>query len=186
MMYLREPSDDAVRRFLDRERALPFSYPHAGATAAEGAPPGYVLDHNRTKLGDGDRVFAAACEALRGWKQFPAPWTRIVPFDAPITQGTVVAVVARVYGAWWLSSARIVYTIDEPSRFGFAYGTLPGHVEMGEERFLVERSGDGGVWYDLRAFSRPRHPLARLMYPLTRRLQKRFARESLAAMLRCW
>jgi uncharacterized protein (UPF0548 family) len=71
------------------------------------------------------------------------------------------------------------------ARFGFAYGTLPGHAESGEERFLVEwdRTGDA-VRYDVLAFSRPRHPLARLGYPLTRRAQRRFARDSAAAMLR--
>ena len=30
----------------------------------------------------------------------------------------------------------------------------------------------------------PRHPLVRLGYPIARRLQKRFARESAAALLR--
>jgi len=48
-----------------------------------------------------------------------------------------------------------VYVIDETvpvRRFGFAYGTLPAHVEQGEERFSVELHADGAVWYDLRAF----------------------------------
>jgi uncharacterized protein (UPF0548 family) len=78
-----------------------------------------------------------------------------------------------------------------PSRTGtsdvvrFAYGTLPGHAESGEERFLVEwdRTTDA-VHYDILAFSRPRHPLARLGYPLTRRVQRRFARDSATAMRR--
>ena len=39
------------------------------------------------------------------------------------------------------------------SRFGFAYGTLPGHGGSGEERFLIERDRDDGVWYDILAFS---------------------------------
>ncbi len=53
------------------------------------------------------------------------------------------------------------------SRFGFAYGTLPGHVESGEERFLVEWDrGDDAVWYDILAFSRPNHVLTRLGYPV--------------------
>jgi hypothetical protein len=39
------------------------------------------------------------------------------------------------------------------------------------------------VWYDLYAFSRPGHFVARLGYPLGRRLQRRFARESKQAML---
>ena len=52
--------------------------------------------------------------------------------------------------------------------------SLPDHVESGGERFSIE-------WDE---FSRPRHPLARLGYPLTRRLQQRFARDSMAAMRR--
>jgi uncharacterized protein (UPF0548 family) len=43
---------------------------------------------------------------------------------------------------------------------------------------------DGGVWYDLYAFSRPRHWAARLGYPLARRAQRRFGLGSLAAMAR--
>jgi uncharacterized protein (UPF0548 family) len=71
------------------------------------------------------------------------------------------------------------------TKFGFAYGTLPEHAESGEERFLIEWDrGENSVWYDILAFSRPRHWLARLGYPLTRRLQARFRRDSAAAMLK--
>lgn len=70
-------------------------------------------------------------------------------------------------------------------RFGFAYGTLSEHAESGEERFTVEwHEQDDAVWYDILAFSRPQQLLARLGYPFARRLQKRFARDSAAAMLR--
>ena len=41
---------------------------------------------------------------------------------------------------------------------------------------------DDAVWYDILAFSRPNHFLARLGYPLVRRLQKRFARDSASAI----
>lgn len=68
--------------------------------------------------------------------------------------------------------------------YGFAYGTLNGHSEKGEERFSVEwNQEDNSVWYDLLAFSLPHHPLARAGYPLSRVLQKRFARDSKAAMV---
>jgi uncharacterized protein (UPF0548 family) len=69
-------------------------------------------------------------------------------------------------------------------KFGFAYGTLPAHAERGEERFLIETDDAGRVWYDILAFSRPRHILARLGYPYVRRVQKRFARDSAAAVQR--
>ena len=50
-------------------------------------------------------------------------------------------------------------------RFGFGYGTLPGHAERGEERFSVEwNREDGCVYYDVFAFSHPKHPLAWLGY----------------------
>src|SRR5262249_20824062 len=66
-------------------------------------------------------------------------------------------------------------------RYGFAYGTLPEHAESGEERFTVEwHEADDAVWYDILAFSRPHQLLVRLGYPLARRLQKRFARDSAA------
>jgi uncharacterized protein (UPF0548 family) len=74
--------------------------------------------------------------------------------------------------------------VDERSsseKFGFAYGTLTDHGERGEERFTVEFNSDQTVWYDLFAFSRP-NMLARLAYPYTRLLQKRFASDSKAAM----
>ena len=197
MWHLREPSPDAVRAFLDRQAAEPLSYPSVGATRREPvpAPPGFDLDHNRVRLGEGRAVFEAARAALERWEMFPAPWVRIEPgfrVDAeagppPIRQGTVVAVVARALGLWWPSAARVIYTIDETEplrRFGFAYGTLPGHVERGEKRFSVELRPDGSVWYDILAFSTPRYWLVRLGYPLARRLQRRFVRDSLAAMVR--
>jgi uncharacterized protein (UPF0548 family) len=87
-----------------------------------------------------------------------------------------------------MNASRIVYVVDEAgpmTRFGFAYGTLPDHVETGEERFLIEWDrADNRVRYDILAFSRPRHVLARLGNPMMRRMQKKFGRDSVAAMLR--
>jgi uncharacterized protein (UPF0548 family) len=186
MWPLSKPSEQTIRAFLDRQEKAVFSYPEVGATRGA-APAGYDADHNRVELGQGAAVFEAACAALRRWEMFPRPWTEVIPAGAPIQVGQTVAVLARVFGVWLLSAARVVYVLDEdgpPRRFGFAYGTLPDHAERGEERFSVEWHPDGRVWYDLFAFSRPRHPLARLARPLARRLQKRFQVESKAAMQR--
>lgn len=103
--------------------------------------------------------------------------------------GTTVAVVARHYGLWSVNVSRVVYEVDDEKdgvkRYGFAYGTLPEHAERGEERFIVEWSReDDSVHYDVLAFSRPNHLLVLLGYPLARAAQRRFARDSLAAMVR--
>jgi uncharacterized protein (UPF0548 family) len=184
MLLFRKPKPDTIRRFLDTQGELDLSYKSIGATAS--APPdGYVVDHTRVKLGVGDQVFAAAKTALAGWQQFRIGWLGAWPATTPLRQGEVVAIVARSIGLWWLNACRIVYLIDEEleeRRFGFAYGTLPDHAGCGEERFLIEMDADGNVWYDILAFSRPQHPLARIGYPYVRRLQKRFGRHSAAAM----
>jgi uncharacterized protein (UPF0548 family) len=41
--------------------------------------------------------------------------------------------------------------VDEPGRRGFAYGTLPGRPETGEEAFVVEKTNDD-VYLVIRAF----------------------------------
>lgn len=171
-----------VRSFLASQQTLALSYDGQGGTNRGETPPGYAIDHNRQLLGSGAAAFERAKTAIRGWRMFPAPWTVIEPITTPITTGETLAVHVRVFGIWWLNGTRIVYVIDEPRRFGFAYGTLPGHAERGEERFTVEWLDDDTVWYDVLAFSRPRHVLARLMYPLARMFQRRFGRHSKASM----
>jgi uncharacterized protein (UPF0548 family) len=151
-------------------------------------PSGYVVDHTRIKLGEGEAVFQLATAAMRRWEQFRLGWVEAWPPETPLKPGEVVAVMGHGAGLWWLNACRIVYLADEAGpvvKFGFAYGTLPGHVESGEERFLIEWDrASNAVWYDILAFSRPKHILARLGYPLVRRMQKRFGRGSAAAMLR--
>ncbi|HOY05582.1 MAG TPA: DUF1990 domain-containing protein [Saprospiraceae bacterium] len=183
MFSFNPPAPARIRTFITEQQHLPHSYPEVGHTRSEEHVPGYDNDLNFIELGKGDAVWEAAKQAIRQWRMFPAPWTFITPSDAPIQPGTTVAMSARVWGIWWLNSCRIVYTMDEPGRFGFAYGTLPGHVERGEEIFMVERTADDTVRYVIKAFSKPRLWLARLAYPVARAHQKKFVRDSKAAML---
>lgn len=183
MFLIREPSDAEIREFIVAQASLPFSYAEVGATREGVAPKGYAVDRYRVKLGEGEEAFERAKGALGGWRQFDLGWARIAPRGAPLEVGTTVAVLARHYGFRSLNSARVVYLVESTDRFGFAYGTLPGHGERGEERFVVERDRESGaVHYDVLAFSRPNHPLAWLGYPFARVLQRRFARDSKRAV----
>jgi uncharacterized protein (UPF0548 family) len=104
--------------------------------------------------------------------------------------GTDVLVVARHAGFWSVNPCRIVYLLgDAPGGAtpvaGFAYGTLAGHAEAGEEIFQVSIDpSNGEVSYFIRAVSRERAWLARLGFPVARALQARFRRDSAAAMQR--
>lgn len=187
MLMLRRPSTRTIREFLAAQSKLNFTYSAVGFTATT-PPPGYAVDHTRIKLGEGERVFTAAQAALRRWDQFRLGWVEARVREGPIETGKVVAVVARLFGLWWLNACRVVYVVEELGvirRFGFAYGTLPDHAGTGEERFLVEwDQSNGAVYYDILAFSRPHQLLPRLGYPYLRRVQRRFGKESAAAMLR--
>lgn len=193
MLLLQRPSEEQVRAFLETQRGAAFSYAEVGASKAAApddnlarCPAGYVADHNRVKLGEGKAAFDLAVVAIQNWRMFDLGWVRLFFDDAPIAVGATVAVLARHLRFYSLNVCRIVYTIDESvevRRYGFAYGTLTEHAERGEERFTVEwRKDDNSVWYDIFAFSRPNHWLARCGYPVTRAFQKRFARDSKQAM----
>jgi len=187
MPFLRKPRPAQIHEFLDQQARQDFSYPFIGHTAST-PPAGFNIDHTRIRLGTGEAVFIATTKAFERWAQFQLGWVEPWSPPIPIRPGENVAILAWVGGLWWLNACRIIYVVDEPipvQRFGFAYGTLPGHAERGEERFLIEwDQADNSVWYDILAVSRPRDPLARLAYPFTRMVQKRFARDSAASMLR--
>ncbi|MBK6994417.1 MAG: DUF1990 domain-containing protein [Lewinellaceae bacterium] len=183
MAYLFKPNDSQTRAFTERERVLPYSYVAVGSTQNETPVLGFDNDFNFIALGQGEAVWEAAKEAIRQWKMFPGGWACIWPERTPLREGEVVAMLAKVMGLWWLNSCRIVYVIDNQDKFGFAYGTLPGHAECGEELFMVEKTPDGTVRYVLKAFSRPRVWLARLGYPIARAYQRKFIRDSKASMV---
>lgn len=178
------PSSDKLEQHWQTQKKQHFAYPEVGSSA-QVFPSGYDHDREATLLGFGDVVFEKAKQALRNWAMFPSAWTRIFPANTPLQQGNEVLVLFRLFGLWWWrNSSRIVYLIDEPARFGFAYGTLPAHIEKGEEIFQVELRDDGSVWYSIQAFSKPNRWYVWLVYPLARAYQRKFRRDSFRAMER--
>lgn len=184
MFSFTKPSRTEIEAFIDRQANEEFSYADVGASL-DRPPEDYIVDHNRIVLGHGDQAWQQAKDAIRNWRMFDLSWVELCWPDTSIEKGRNVAILVNHLGFYSLNAARIVYTIDEPERFGFAYGTLPEHGESGEERFTVELNEETGeVTYDLYAFSTPNHLLSWIGYPVARVLQKQFAADSKAAMLR--
>lgn len=182
MISFHLPTGNQLFSFLEQQHSLPYTYAAIKQTAHETPVLHYDNDQLRVKIGHGEATFQKAKIAIQSWQMFPRSWTRIFPANAPIQEGTTIAMNARFAGMWWRNSCRIVYVMDESNRFGFAYGTLPGHVESGEELFLVSKDANEEVWYEIKAFSKPRHWIAKLGYPLIRLLQARFRRDSARQM----
>jgi uncharacterized protein (UPF0548 family) len=78
---------------------------------------------------------------------------------------------------------RVVYVIDEADRRGFAYGTLPGHPESGEELFAVRYdTATDEVNAEVVAFSRHATWWSRLGSPVTSLAQRVITTRYLTAL----
>jgi uncharacterized protein (UPF0548 family) len=185
---MKRPDKEAIDRYLAERAQAAYSYQEVSATRNESrirvVADRYRVRRLRVRLGAGAESFAAACDALWRGAMFPAPWVELQPSGASLDVGSVVGVLARTGLLWSLHPSRVIYTLREERRAGFAYGTLPGHALRGEERFMVEWTApDEDVIFELLSFSRPAAWWARLGAPYVRSLQRRFGARSCAAMI---
>lgn len=157
--------------------SAPLSHPHVGATRdpdlLTSPPPGYRPIERRVRLGSGAARWAFATAEVMMWGIQRRSGIRVAARDGMLREGDTA--VMRV-GLWpWDVPCRVTEVVEESDRVGFAYGTLPGHPERGEEAFLVEREGDE-VWLRIRAFSRPATWIFWLGYPAVRLMQELYTR----------
>jgi uncharacterized protein (UPF0548 family) len=170
VITLGTPGDPTLDRILAELAGSTPTYPEVGATAGSILPAGYRHDRYTAVIGSGGDAFQRAADGLRRWEPHRRAGFRMYPPTPAIEDGLTALGLLRLGLLVVVFGWRVVYTVKEPKRFGFAYGTLPGHPEQGEERFVVEQHDDGSVSYDLVAFSRP-VGWARLGAPLARRIQ---------------
>jgi len=166
---------------LRRLRTLPLTYAQVGQSAGT-LPPGFRHVEMTRSLGVGRLVYEEAAHLLMTWQMHQDCGLTVHASATEVRPGTVVVLGVR-RGPFRLSApCRVVRVVDEVDRCGFAYGTLPGHPESGEESFMVSIGADGRVAATIRAFSRPASLLARLGGPLSRHVQDRYTRAYLTAL----
>ncbi|MGW6740551.1 DUF1990 family protein [Streptomyces sp. NPDC055025] len=153
-----------------------LSYREVGATRLGPLPEGYHHLHHRVRIGRGRAVFEAAGTAVTTWRLHRSAGARIRAGSPWAEPGTDVEVSAGLGPLRLSAPCQVVWTAYERDRTGFAYGTLPGHPERGEESFVVDLREDGSVWFTVMAFSRPARWYARLAGPLVPVLQLGYAR----------
>lgn len=157
-----------------------LTYGPTGSSLENRTPDGLARRQWQSDLGGGD-AFARGVAAIRAWSVHRGAGLAVAT-DGPLAAGTNVALCAPLPIGFVDATCRVVAIIDEPARFGFAYGTLSVHPERGEESFVLTRDQNGRVRFDIVAVSRPVHPLARRCLPIADRLQDAAARRYLAAM----
>ena len=70
MICWRRPTRSTIGNLLEQQAGLDLNYDAPGCTDQASPPPGYLLDLNRVRLGEGEEVFEAACQAVRRWTMF--------------------------------------------------------------------------------------------------------------------
>jgi uncharacterized protein (UPF0548 family) len=150
--------------------AASLTYPDVGATSGP-LPTGYRHVTRVADLGRGREVFDLCSSLVLSWEMHRRAGLTVQPSDPVAREGSVVALVFGASKFGVVCPCRVVYVVEEPGRRGFAYGTLPGHPEEGEESFMVTHEPDGSVVLRITAFSRPANALSRLGGPLTQRVQ---------------
>jgi uncharacterized protein (UPF0548 family) len=156
---------------LDRLATAPFSYPEVGGTRGDRFPVGYPAAERSGVVGAGRPAFERAVAAVFGWRAQRGVGLRVRADGPASTPGTVVVLTAGLPRFGYDMPCRVVWARTDGDERGFAYGSLPGHPESGEESFVVSIDGDGEVVFRTRVFSRLASPLARLGGPVSRAVQ---------------
>lgn len=161
-----------MKRLLADLESAELTYGDIGATLAAKRPEGFHHDQFEDVVGEGAEAFQRAVTGLKSWKAHRLPGMRVFPADQVIRTGATVVLTLGTPIASVVAPVRVVGVVDGQTRWGFAYGTLPGHPEQGEESFAVSLSGDGIVHFEIEALSRPADPLVRLSGPFGRGVQR--------------
>ncbi|MCV7440310.1 DUF1990 family protein [Mycobacterium seoulense] len=155
---------------------LPLTYTEVGATASGALPAGYGHLHTETQIGTGRQRFERAADAVMRWGMQRGAGLGVHASSEVAEVDTVVVVRMGFLPA----PCRVVYVVDEPDMRGFAYGTLPGHPESGEERFVVRRDPvTSAVFAEVTAFSRPATWWSKAVRPVVSVAQRVIARRYL-------
>ncbi|MHB1877019.1 MAG: DUF1990 family protein, partial [Streptosporangiaceae bacterium] len=160
---------DGIR---DRLADAELTYQEVGATAG-GLPAGYRQLTCSVPIGHGHQVFVGAGEAVCQWQVQLRAGLHVAASTPTAVPGAVVILGVGIGPLRLQAPCRVVYAVDESRRRGFAYGTLAGHPESGEEAFIVEHHDDDTVSFMVTAFSRPATRLAKIAGPLAAVVQRR-------------
>ena len=165
----------------DRLARLRLTYGEVGATASATMPAGYHHLDVRRVVGRDREWFDEAARRLLTW-QVQRRARMSVEADGAVVAGARAVLGLGVGPLRLRAPVEVVDLVAEPDRVGFAYGTLAGHPELGEERFEVGLLADGSVEARIRAFSRPGRWFTRAAGPVGRRLQRAMTTRYLDAL----
>lgn len=158
-----------------------LTYDEVGATGGD-LPAGYHHARLQRVIGHGLADFERAGELLLSGEVQRRAGAEVRMSETPLREGTRVDMRLRLGPAVFRIPCLVVWAERTEDSCGFAYGTLPGHPERGEERFELRLEPSGEVVFTIFAFSRPGRWFTRLGGPIAGRFQAHMTRRYLDAL----
>lgn len=144
-----------------------------GDTPAALGLAGWTITNSSMVLGHGRQCFDQATHRLFTWQAHRSAGVRVRDIGSDTVELTIGPTRSRCL---------ILEQETDANRSLLVYGTLPGHVESGEEAFQVSISPDGTVTGRCVAFSRHALIWARIGAPVARLVQLYITRRYLQGM----
>jgi uncharacterized protein (UPF0548 family) len=181
--WLRRPNDKKLESVLAAQSKLAVAYSPSGMFKRPHTLWGFKETGGSVMVGHGQRVFDTATQNIKRWRVHECAGLTVTPRGAEVRESADVILLMKLPIGYVTVSCRVVSVTQSKDQWGFTYGTLPHHVERGEELFSVTMAPDGTVTFTVRAMSRPGHFLTRVGAPVAQIIQRRATDKYLQAMV---
>lgn len=174
-------------------RLLTLNVVRGGSFSDANLGPQWHLTEYSEVIGQGETDFRAAAYRLMSWRAHHSAGVGVTieHVTAPASTSAVDSLdaaeatdqeIATVHFGPTSSPCLVLHRSITSTDAVMIYGTLPGHVESGEEAFAVHIDPQGLVTARCVAFSRHAWWAARLGSPVARRVQKMITRKYVRGM----
>jgi uncharacterized protein (UPF0548 family) len=180
--WLRRPNEQQLKSVLSAQSKFPVTCATFDMSDQAHAPRGFKETGGSVLLGHGQSVLDGAVQNIKHWRVHEHAGLNVTPHGTEVNESDDVMLLKKLLIGYVTVSCRVLSITQSRDQWGFTYGTLPHHVERGEELFMVARASDGAVTFTVRAMSRPGHFLTKVGAPVARLIQRTATNNYLRAM----
>jgi len=181
-IYRKSKAEEKLIVLVESLNTLNFSYDSVGATREDPMPSGYRHDFYEIDLGKGSKIFENAKSGLKNYQAQIGAGLVVVANDKHLKENTSLFIGINLLFLSVVARTRIAYVNESENAFSYAYGTLDGHPEEGEEAFILTIDENENVVLEIICFSKMKCIGTKIGKPVARYLQRRVTNNYLKAM----
>jgi uncharacterized protein (UPF0548 family) len=178
-IWLSDPKLDKLNQILETQSQLQLSYEASDLLTNNSS---MKTTEYCMSVGTGLDAFEKAVLCLSQFAVHERAGFQVLKTSNSLEVNSCVLLKLSLFPFYITSVCRITNIISSSNTFGFTYGTLPHHIEVGEELFLIELTKTNNVLFKIKTISRPGNKFAILVKPYSNHLQLKFNNRYLLSM----